>query len=69
MHPFARALSLHGVQLFAFTAKRQISPREIRLDEGAGFAFMTADQVRELDLIPAAGKILHHFIDNMDNIP
>lgn len=67
--PVARAQSLTGTQLYAFTAKRATDPSEITLGEGAGFAFLTPDQIRTLPLIPAAGAILHHFLENMCKFP
>ena len=65
--PVARAQSIRGTHLYAYAAKRITDPAEIRLCEGSGFAFLTADQIRSLPLIPAAGAILHHFLDNNDN--
>lgn len=65
LRPVARAQSYNGVQLYGFSAQKNISPDSIALAEGAGFAFLTPDQIRELPLLPAAGAILHHFIDNM----
>ena len=67
--PVARAQSLNGTQLYAYATTRTTDPSEIRLGEGAGFAFMTPDQIRNLDLIPAVGAILYHFLDNIRNFP
>lgn len=67
LRPVARAQSYRGTQLYAYTAKRVTDPVEIRLGEGAGFAFLTPDQIRMLPLLPAAGAILHHFLDNIHN--
>ena len=67
--PVARAQSFNGTQLYAYATTRPTDPSEIRLGEGAGFAFLTPDQIRKLDMIPAAGAILHHFLDNIRNFP
>ncbi len=67
--PVARAQSFNGTQLYAYTATRPTQPSEITLGEGAGFAFLSPDQIRALPLIPAAGAILHHFLDNIRKFP
>ena len=65
--PVARAQSMKGTQLYGFVATRPTNPSEITLGEGAGFAFLTPDQIRGLTMIPAAGAIVHHFLENMSD--
>ena len=62
--PFARAQSPRGTRLYAYTCAHPITPSDIRLGEGAGFAFFTPDQIAKLDLLPAVQQILHHFFEN-----
>ncbi|PLS23265.1 NUDIX domain-containing protein [Neptunicoccus cionae] len=59
--PLARAVSLFGTGLYAFTLQMQIDPKDIRLGEGAGFAFLTRLQIENLPLMPAAGRIIAHY--------
>ncbi|MDR6263859.1 NUDIX domain-containing protein [Roseobacter sp. N2S] len=64
--PLARALSLFGTRLYAFTATISVDPSQIRLGEGAGFAFLTRVQIESLPLMPAAGAILRHYFATLD---
>lgn len=64
--PLARALSLFGTRLYAFTATISVDPSQIRLGEGAGFAFLTRAQIESLPLMPAAGAILRHYFATLD---
>lgn len=64
--PLARALSLFGTRLYAFTASLTVDPGQIRLGEGAGFAFLTRAQIESLPLMPAAGAILRHYFTTLD---
>ncbi|GGA14987.1 NUDIX domain-containing protein [Neptunicoccus cionae] len=62
----ARAVSAFGTGLYAYTLNMKIDPAEIRLGEGAGFAFLTRWQIETLPLMPAAGQILKHFFTLTD---
>lgn len=64
--PLARALSQYGTRLYAFTASMTVDPSQIRLGEGAGFAFLTRPQIESLPLMPAAGAILRHYFATLN---
>ena len=60
---FAKCQSTHGTRLYAFITPRLIAPIDITLGEGAGFAFLTRDQVKSMPLLPTVATILHHFFE------
>lgn len=64
--PLARAVSALGTGLYAFMLHMQVDPRDIRLGEGAGFAFLTPAQIETLPLMPAAGRIIAHYFTLRD---
>ncbi|WP_069298903.1 NUDIX domain-containing protein [Neptunicoccus sediminis] len=64
--PLGRAVSARGTGLYAFTVKMPVDPRDIRLGEGAGFAFLTPAQIETLPLMPAAGQIIAHYFTLCD---
>lgn len=66
LRPLACALSVLGTRLYAFSANMTVDPSQIRLGEGAGFAFLTQAQINTLPLMPAAGMILDHYFTTSD---
>lgn len=51
LEPRARFISKSGKnQFFIFLSNRRIEPHEIRLGEGAGFAFLTMHQVMDCEI-------------------
>jgi 8-oxo-dGTP diphosphatase len=60
---FAKCQSAHGTRLYAFTTPRRIAPIDITLGEGAGFAFLTRDQLNSMPVLPTVAAILHHFFE------
>lgn len=59
--PFAISASPSGVRLYGFICTREIAPADITLGEGAGFAFLTREQIETMPILPAVQTILHHF--------
>lgn len=53
LHPLARFASqaLAGGVVHVFALDRAVRPQELRLGEGAGFGFLTPEQVASFDLI------------------
>ena len=60
---FAKTQSPHGTGLYAFTTTTVVKTSDIRLAEGAGFAFLTPDQIANLPVLPAVTTLLHHFFE------
>lgn len=62
-HPFVRILSTSqkGHQHYVFICNRPISPSEIKLAEGAGFAFLQKDQLDQFDLIPVVRQVVDRY--------
>ena len=55
LRPFGRCLSTRRsrARLYAFVTRLDVRPDAIRVGEGAGFAFYTARQLRQIPLAPA----------------
>lgn len=67
LRPFARVLGDSGAQLFAFSCRLDGTPADIRLGEGAGFAFLGPDDLTRLDLVPASRALLEYWISSQSN--
>lgn len=52
--PFVRLVSDTGARHFIYRLTVPIEGRQIRLGEGAGFAFLGREQLHKFDLLPAA---------------
>ena len=60
--PFVRMVSDHGHRHFVFKLQSRITPSQIRVGEGAGFACFRQQQLSQIKLLPAARKVLnYHF--------
>lgn len=61
--PFVRVLSTssHNAQHYVFVAKAPVLQSDIRLQEGAGFAFVHAGQLAQFNMIPAVGQVVEHY--------
>ncbi|MEM7547525.1 MAG: NUDIX hydrolase [Pseudomonadota bacterium] len=64
LRPLARIIG-EGTraQLFAFEMQLDITPANIRLGEGAGFAFLGIEDLMRLDLVPASRVLLTHWAE------
>ncbi len=52
----------HGYQMYVCRIKHEINGKDIRLGEGAGFAFLTRAQVMEYDLAPNIRDFAHSYV-------
>lgn len=59
--PLCRTVSSYSHQWFAFECTRILDPQDIRLGEGAGFAFLTLEQARSFTTVPRATEVLGHW--------
>ncbi|TVQ56085.1 MAG: NUDIX hydrolase [Rhodobacteraceae bacterium] len=62
--PLARVLSTWSParrRLFVYAARVDAAPGDLRLSEGAGFAFVTPAQARRLDLIPEFRLVIDRY--------
>ncbi len=62
-HPFVRVISTSqkGHQHYAFICDQPIDPSDIKLAEGAGFAFFNKSQLDQFDLIPIVRQVVDHY--------
>lgn len=58
LRPFARMTNEHGLCIHAFTTPRQFAPSDVRLGEGAGFAFLTEAQINAGPTVPSTQAII-----------
>ena len=61
LKPFCRLRTVLNHNHFVFLLNRPVTQAEIQLGEGAGFAFITADQMEQFRLVPAARDVLDHY--------
>jgi len=47
--------------IYVYRMVRDITPADIRVGEGAGFAFLTRKQLDRVELIPAYAPVFHRF--------
>lgn len=64
LSPFGQVQSdsARHTRLFVFTARLDIGPGDIRLGEGAGFAFLTPEQVRSLPMVPVLQPLIDAYL-------
>ena len=63
LRPFARTLSTPGRRrIYVFAAVLNITPKDVRLHEGAGFGFIEPQNLPDLDMIPFARAVLDRFV-------
>ncbi len=64
LRPFGQvqSQSARRSRLFVFTATLDIGPADIRLGEGAGFAFLGPAQVRALPLVPVLVPLIEAYL-------
>lgn len=61
--PFVRMISDQGHRHFIFKLRSAITPSQIRVGEGAGFACFEQHQLDQISLLPAARTVLNHHFD------
>ena len=59
--PFARTKVGLGARIYMFTTPRTMTPEQITLREGAGFAFLTPAQIAEAKCLASTALILDHY--------
>ncbi len=61
--PFVCILSdsQKGHQHYVFICDHPIEPSDIKLAEGAGFAFLHAEQLDQFDIIPDVRQVVDHY--------
>ncbi|MEO1274524.1 MAG: NUDIX domain-containing protein [Pseudomonadota bacterium] len=64
LHPFGWTQSTVALRtrVFCFDLRMALAPVDIRLDEGAGFAFLTAAQVRDVPVATMLRPIVDAFL-------
>ncbi|MSU91302.1 NUDIX domain-containing protein [Rhodobacteraceae bacterium 2CG4] len=64
LHPFGQvqSSSRRRTRLFVFAAELDVGPADIRLGEGAGFAFLAPAQLRALPLVPALVPLIEAYL-------
>ena len=63
--PFVRIISTSqkGHQHYVFICDHAIEPSEVKLTEGAGFAFVNAEQLEKFDLIPIVRQVVDYYFE------
>ena len=63
--PFAKtnSVSREGAKLFVFCTKLAITPSDICLGEGAGFAFLTPAQLADIDILDSLIPVMERYIE------
>ena len=66
--PYARALSRRGIRprLYTYLTLFEGAPDRIRLGEGAGFAFLTPRQLRQVPLAQGLAAATLHLAERLD---
>ena len=63
--PFAKinSVSRSGSKLFIFRTRLAIRPCDIRLGEGAGFAFLTPAQLADIDILDSLVPVMQLYLE------
>lgn len=67
LSPFARTQSGLGTRIWMFTTARRFMPAEITVREGAGFGFLTADQILRGPSLESTALIAAHYLSHNGN--